>query len=144
MQIKVIRSVFTDTTTLGQMLVNDSFFAYTLEDTNRNLNGDCSKKVQNETCIDAGTYNVVVNHSAHFNKDLPQILNVPCFEGIRIHGGNTAKDTEGCILIGAKTNHIDWIGECGQKVLEIISLIRNAADNNESVTIEIMDNHADA
>jgi hypothetical protein len=133
MHIKLLRGVFTPTSTLGKLFIDDEFFAYTLEDTNRDLNGDCAKKVQDQTCIDPGTYKVIVDHSTRFDKDLPRILNVPCFTGVRIHGGNTAKDTEGCILIGAETDNIGKIWNCAGKVAEVTKRIQVAG----AATIEI-------
>lgn len=135
MHIKVVRSVFTQTATLGEMLIDDVHFAFTLEDTDRHLNGDCSKKVQNNTAIDAGTYSVTVSMSGHFGKELPEVLNVPCFAGIRIHGGNTDKDTEGCILIGAESNHHDTISNCAERVATITHLIKSAPGGNATLEI---------
>lgn len=128
MHLTLTREIFNPTCTIGKLYIDGVFFAHTLEDTCRDLHGDCSRKVQNATCIDTGSYEVVVNHSNHFNKELPEILNVPCFEGIRIHGGNTDKDTEGCILIGAETNGIDEIHNCALLVAEITERIKAAQD----------------
>ena len=126
MKIKVIRSVFTPTTTLGKMFIDDVFFAYTLEDTVRDLNGDCSKKVQNKTAIDMGTYEVTLSFSNRFKKVMPLLLKVPCFEAIRIHGGNTSEDTEGCILIGAESNMKDRISNCAGKVSDLTQKLTEA------------------
>jgi hypothetical protein len=101
MEIKVVRSVFNPKSTLGKLYLDGKFFAYTCEDTDRKLKGNCSKKIKNETAIDAGRYEVVLTFSNRFQKYLPLLLGVPCFEAIRIHGGNTAANSEGCILIGA-------------------------------------------
>jgi hypothetical protein len=136
MQLKVVRSIFTPTATLGKMFIDDTFFAYTLEDTDRDLNGDCTKKVQDQTAIDYGTYQVIVDHSEHFKKDLPRVLNVSCFDGIRIHGGNDEKDTEGCILIGAESNMRNRIWNCAGKIAELTARIQ-ATTASEKVFIEV-------
>ena len=136
MNIKVIRSVFTPTATLGKMFIDDAFFAYTLEDTDRNMNGDCSKKVQNKTAIDLGTYEVILSFSNRFKRVMPLLLKVPCFDGIRIHGGNTSDDTEGCILIGASSNMADRIWNCAGMVNDIIQKLTDASATGK-VFIEI-------
>lgn len=137
MHLKVVRSVFTPTATLGKVFIDDDFFAFTLEDVDRNLNGDCSKKVQNQTAIDAGAYTVVLSFSNHFNKVLPEVQNVKCFEGIRIHGGNTDADTEGCILIGAESNMHDRIWDCAGKVAELVEKMTELPAG-ENISIEIV------
>ena len=80
--------------TIGRLEIDGKFFCNTLEDTVRD------EKIAGKTAIPEGTYEVIVNRSARFKRDLPLLLDVPNFEGIRIHRGNTAKDTSGCILVG--------------------------------------------
>lgn len=133
MKIQVIRHSLRATCTLGEMLIDGQHFAYTLEDPYRGLNGDISKKVPGDTCIDNGTYEVIVDMSNRFKKELPHILNVPCFQGIRIHAGNTSADTEGCILVGAETDNIGRVWNCAGKMAELIEKIK-ATDN---CTIEV-------
>ena len=84
--------------TFGMLYVDGRVFCQTLEDELRAP----GVKVWGRTCIPAGTYRVIVNHSARFKRMLPLLLNVPGFEGVRIHAGNTHEDTEGCILVGRR------------------------------------------
>lgn len=138
MNIKVVRPAESNgLTTIGKMYIDNVFFANTLEDKIRNQNGNCSLKVQNQTCIDFGTYTVVLSMSNHFGKVMPEILNVKCFAGIRIHGGNFPKDTEGCILIGAQTDEISKIWDCSGVVEVLIDKLQAAQNVGEKVTIEI-------
>lgn len=80
--------------TIGKLYIDGEYFCDTLEDTVRD------KKIPNKTAIPAGTYKVIVNTSPRFKRLLPRLLDVPGFEGILIHRGNTPEDTSGCILVG--------------------------------------------
>lgn len=101
MEIEVKRRWADSDATIGELAVDGSIECYTLEDEVRE--GDIFQvKVQGATAIPAGRYQVIVTRSARFGRDLPLLLNVPNFEGIRIHPGNTAANTEGCLLVGMK------------------------------------------
>lgn len=84
--------------TIGKLYLNGKYFCDTCEDTVRDLNKE--EKVYGQTAIPAGTYKVIVNRSPKFKRDLPRLLDVPYFEGVLIHRGNTAADSAGCILLG--------------------------------------------
>lgn len=136
MQLKLVRSVFTDHSTFGKLFIGDEFFAFTCEDKVRHLNGNCSKKIKNETAVDAGTYELVLSFSNRFQKYLPLLLNVPCFDGIRLHGGNTEADTEGCILVGAEGDMKSRIWNCKSKVNALITALK-IIEKKEKSFIEI-------
>lgn len=99
MEIEVKRIFKKEGYTIGKMYLNGNYFCDTLEDKVRSLK-KASDKIFGRTAIPAGTYEVVVTWSDKFHRNLPLLLNVPYFEGIRIHAGNTAEDTLGCILVG--------------------------------------------
>lgn len=82
--------------TIGELLVDGQHEAFTLEDVVRSD----GLKIPGETAIPFGTYTVDITYSPRFKRDLPLLIGVHGFVGIRIHPGNTASDTEGCILIG--------------------------------------------
>jgi hypothetical protein len=106
--LRVIRSNYTKDSTIGTMYLNDKLFCFTLEDVCRDLNrdGDLADKnevkIHGETCIPAGSYKVIINMSNRFKTMMPLLINVPGFEGVRIHAGNTKADTHGCLLVGKK------------------------------------------
>ena len=105
MKIEVKRYDFKDNYTVGRLYIDGVYFCYTLEDVVRQ-----GAKVDGQTAIPTGTYNVIINHSNRFNRDLPLLENVPNFTGVRIHSGNTDKDTDGCILLGQTYAGQDFIG----------------------------------
>jgi len=106
MNLKLTRKDFTDNSTIGDLYIDTEWFCYTLEDTLR----EPGEKVAGKTAIPAGVYRVVIDFSNRFQKNMPHILDVPGFEGIRIHAGNTAAHTEGCPLLGM-TKAKDFIGK---------------------------------
>lgn len=83
--------------TIGHLYIEGQYYCDTLEDAVR------PEKIQGKTNIPEGTYKVVMTMSNRFKKIMPLLLDVPNYAGVRIHSGNTAKDTEGCILLGKNT-----------------------------------------
>ena len=118
MKIKVKRIALKDKYTIGHMYIDGKFVCDTLEDKVRDLNkngkfDNGEIKIPNETAIPYGTYNVTMNiqslkysnyakypYVKKYNDFMPRLQNVPSFEGILIHAGNTADHTSGCILVG--------------------------------------------
>ena len=131
-----------DNYTIGTLFINGERFCDTLEDKNRDVNRNGKfdgkeKKVQGETCIPFGTYKVTLNLSPRFKRPLPRLLNVPNFEGVLIHRGNTAKDTEGCILVGENKVKGKVINSTPYEV-ELVRRCADAIANKEEITIEIV------
>jgi hypothetical protein len=103
MNLKLERKIFTEQSTIGELSVNGKFQCFTLEDKVRAV------KIHGKTAIPQGIYEVVITFSDRFKKPLPLLLNVPNYAGVRIHSGNTAADTEGCILVGT-SKAADFVG----------------------------------
>lgn len=137
MKLRVERLWPRDTYTIGRLFVNDEFFCNTLEDKIRDIENE--GKVYGETAIPEGVYKVVFNYSPKFKRNMPRLLDVPYFEGILIHSGNTAKDSLGCILVGKNTQK-GMITESRVTSDKLNKLIEEAQNKGEEITIEII-NH---
>ena len=134
MKITVERRYLGAAYTIGSMYVDGVYFCDTLEDRVRNLAKE--DKVKHETAIPYGQYQVVLNMSPRFKRELPRLLNVPHFEGILIHRGNTANDTSGCILVGENKVKGKVINSTGYE-LKLVDICRSALSKGEGITIEI-------
>ncbi len=106
MKLLLKRDLKNTSYTLGQLYIDNILFCYTVEDAVRDLNDDGDlkdsgeTKVYGETAIPKGEYKVILSMSNRFKKLMPEVLNVEGFAGIRIHAGNTAIDSHGCIIVG--------------------------------------------
>lgn len=142
MKLRLKRRFFAETYTIGTLYIDGIRFCDTLEDKNRdeNHNGRFDgheKKVRNETAIPFGIYNVIVNRSPKFGRDLPRLVNVPHFEGILIHRGNTIKDTSGCILVG-ENKAKGMVLNSAHYEYELVMRCKAALRRGEKITIEIV------
>jgi hypothetical protein len=136
MNLKLKRFEYGSTYTIGRLYNGDTYLCYVLEDRCREVEGRpvTEWKVQNETAIPKGTYRVVIDYSNHFGKELPHILDVPGFTGVRIHSGNSSKDTEGCLLVGTGWAGTDWISGSKDAFNIVFPLIKESTE--VTITIE--------
>ena len=142
MKLRLERKYFKETYTIGNLYINGSFFSNTLEDKNRDVNkngkfDNGETKVYGETCIPFGTYKVILTMSPKFKRELPRLLNVPSFEGVLIHRGNTAKDSAGCILIG-ENKAVGKVLNSTPYEERLVKMMKNAISRGEEITIEIV------
>jgi hypothetical protein len=134
MELTLNRIFLGGSATIGELLINDKHLCDTLEDRVRPE----GEKVYGKTAIPEGKYEIELTHSPRFKKILPEILNVPNFSGIRIHTGNSSKDTEGCIIVGTWDGEKeDWVGSSKIAFDKLMSLLEEATNNKEKVTITV-------
>lgn len=140
MKLTLKRIALRPTYTIGKLYIDDVYFCDTIEDTVRDLNKNSKfdngeKKVHSKTAIPYGTYEIKWTYSPRFKKYTPQLMNVPSFEGIRIHAGNTSADTEGCLILG-KNKQVGKVLNSRATINKFYPIIKNACSNGK-VTIEI-------
>ena len=133
MEIKLVRGKSNAASVEGKLYVDGVFECYTVEDLPRAV------KVYGKTAIPKGKYKVVITMSNRFKKRLPLLLNVPGFEGVRIHSGNSSKDTEGCIIVGAVNDRTDddWVGSSKVAMSRLMPKIEDALAVKKEVWLEI-------
>ena len=126
LKLLLVREIKNDKQTHGRLFKVDKdnkreFICYTLEDKERLV------KVKGQTAIPTGKYTVIVTMSPRFKKELPLIMNVPNFSGVRFHGGNTENDSEGCPLLGM-VRHSNAISNCAPAVALVTKMIKEAKE----------------
>lgn len=123
-----------DTYTIGKLYIDGVYFCDTVEDKDRGLDDSMeestikSRKVYGETAIPLGTYKVEITYSPKFKKNLPLLYNVKGFEGIRIHSGNTAKDSLGCIIVG-KNKKVGMVLDSRSTMTKLMKILTNTKEN---------------
>lgn len=135
MKLKLERKYLNSTYTIGKLYVNDEYFCDVIEDAVRQV------KIYGKTAIPYGTYDIIMSLSPHFSpiykRKVPELMKVPGFENIRIHAGNTASDTLGCLIVGENKIKGKVINSLStmKKLFDVMDI---AVANNESIQIEII------
>ena len=143
MRLRLERKYLGEKYTIGHLFMDGLKLCETIEDKVRDINqdGDLNDegegKIYAETAIPYGRYSMELTISPKFKRLLPLIMNVQHFEGIRIHRGNTAKDSAGCILPGENKAKGKVLNSTKYELL-IIERMLQAIRNNEEMTIQIV------
>lgn len=140
MKLTLKRIALRPTYTIGKLYIGDAYFCDTLEDTVRDTNksgkfDNGEQKIKGKTAIPYGTYEIKWTYSPRFKKYTPQLMNVPSFEGIRVHAGNTSADTEGCLILG-ENKQVGKVLNSRATINKFYPIIKEACSNGK-VTIEI-------
>lgn len=141
MELHLHRRIFSPLSTIGSLTHNGKHLVWILEDFDRGLDSKQpldfikSAKVYGRTAIPTGSYEIIISYSNRFKKPLPLLLNVPGFEGIRIHPGNLATDSDGCLLPGTDYEK-DRVNNSRVAFLQLSTEIEKAMQN-EKVFITI-------
>lgn len=136
MKLSIVRDGEDPHHNLGQFFVDGRYFGETLEDADRFLEQHPADKVPGDSAIPRGTYRVSMSFSGRFQKMMPLVEDVPGFTSVRIHGGNTEADTEGCPLLGS-VRVGKAVANCSRINERLQDLIQDALDREEEVTLEI-------
>lgn len=141
MLIEIVRDSFSDISSAGKLLINGEFVCYTLE--------DCARahgvKVDGKTCLPSGTYAVTITPSVRFKRPMILLYTNPkdlsCehggirFTGVRLHGGNTVENTEGCVLVGRVRDSVDRIHDSEEQL--VFNRVKAAIDAGDKVSLVI-------
>ena len=139
MKLKLVRKYRKETYTIGKLYVDGVYFCDTIEDKDRGLDDAMGlaeimiKKRYGETAIPYGTYKVEITYSPKYKKLMPEVKNVKGFSGIRIHSGNTDKDTLGCLIIGRNTQ-VGMVTESRKTYNKLFALLKDAKDISIEIT----------
>lgn len=137
MKLEAVRYFYNEHETVGELSVDGAFFCYTLEDRVR----PPGEKVYGETAIPEGTYEILMApFRGDKNKIYPHLQNVQQFSGVCLHGGNTASDTIGCILIGFnKLSDVDGVAHqiYNSAIQPLCVKVLEAQKQGESISIKV-------
>ena len=134
MEVTIWRKYRRSGFTISRLYVDRVMLCHILEDEDRGLMqgmsvGEIARiKVAGRTAIPVGDYKIILQWSPRFRKVLPTILNVKGYAGVRMHAGNTSKDTDGCPLFGdANEDNIrDWVSNSRKRFNEFFQKLSAA------------------
>ena len=138
MRIELVRIAFKSTYTIGKLYVDGKYFCDVLEDVDRGLDSSMTeseileKKVKGQTAIPTGHYVINITYSPKYKRMMPLLLDVKGFSGIRIHSGNSSKDTEGCLLVG-KNKKVGMVLESRDTYQRLFKMM----EGQKEITIDI-------
>ena len=138
MRIEIVRIAFKNTYTIGKLYVDGKYFSDVLEDVDRGLDSSMTeseilkKKVKGQTAIPTGHYVINITYSPKYKRMMPLLLDVKGFSGIRIHSGNSSKDTEGCLLVG-KNKKVGMVLESRDTYQRLFKMM----EGQKEITIDI-------
>lgn len=138
MEIKLVRIALKSTYTIGKLYVDGKYFCDVLEDKDRGLDSLMTeseileKKVKGQTAIPTGHYVINITYSPKYKRMMPLLLDVKGFSGIRIHSGNTSKDTEGCLIVG-KNKKVGMVLESRDTYKRLFEMMQG----EKNITIDI-------
>lgn len=139
MKIKLVRIAFKETYTIGKLYVDGKYVCDTIEDKDRGLDNSMTvneilrRKIKGQTAIPTGHYNIEITYSPKFKRMMPLLLAVKGFSGIRIHSGNTSKDSEGCLLVG-KNTQVGMVLESRDTYQRLFAMMQG----EKNITIDIV------
>ena len=139
MKLKLVRKYRKETYTIGKLYVDGVYFCDVIEDRDRGLDDSMSladimvKKRYGETAIPYGTYKIEITYSPKYKRMMPLIKDVKGFGGIRIHSGNTAKDTLGCLIVGKNTK-VGMVTESRATYNKLFALMKDKKDISIEIT----------
>lgn len=139
MKITLIRIANRPTYCIGKLYIDGIYQCDVLEDVDRGLDDSMTvdeilkKKVKGQTAIPTGTYPIYITYSPKYKKKMPLVDNVKGYSGIRIHSGNTHKDTEGCLLVGKNKE----VGKVLESRVTFNQLYKILTETKERITIDI-------
>ena len=140
LELLLKRKIHNENSTEGNMLVDNNWFCHTIEDKVRAKPNEwkSSLKVYAKTAIPYGRYRVLVTYSNRFKRQLTAVLDVPDFEGIRIHNGVSETSSAGCIIVSYKANKGSLVND-RKAMNDLCDMVQAATDAGKECWITITD-----
>lgn len=138
MKLELIRIANRPTYCIGKLYIDGEYFCDVIEDTDRGLDNSMTvseilkNKIKGETAIPTGIYKIEITYSPKYKRLMPLLIGVKGYSGVRIHSGNTSKDTEGCLLVGKNTK-VGMVTDSRNTYQRLFAKLQKAKD----ITIEI-------